>query len=158
MKNERVKHLGRRINGLMTCLLIASMLFVVSLCITMFYNLAMRLLEEQCVNSANMLAYALEGYAGAEDRNDMLDALKSRMNCEFTIFEGDVRAYTTIQQNGSRVVGTKLSDELAEIVLKQGQSYVGKADILGVEPKCTYKPDQRPDLCGYFHGRGSGPD
>ena len=46
MKNGRVKHLGRRINALMTCLLIASMLFVVSLCITMFYNLSMSLLEE----------------------------------------------------------------------------------------------------------------
>ena len=51
MKNGRVKHLGRRINALMTCLLITSMLFVVSLCITMFYNLAMSLLEEQCVNA-----------------------------------------------------------------------------------------------------------
>ena len=101
MKNERVKHLGRRINALMTCLLVVSMLFVVSLCITMFYNLAMSLLENQCVNATNVLAYELDGYVGSEDRNELLDELKERMNCEFTIFEWDERAYTTIQQNGS---------------------------------------------------------
>lgn len=140
MKNERVKHLGRRINALMTCLLVVSMLFVVSLCITMFYNLAMSLLENQCVNATNVLAYELDGYVGSEDRNELLDELKERMNCEFTIFEWDERAYTTIQQNGSRVVGTKLSDELAAIVLDRGENYVGRAEILGVEHICSYIP------------------
>lgn len=140
MKNERVRHLGRRINALMTCLLVVSMLFVVSLCISMFYKLAMSLLENQCVNATNVLAYELDGYTGPEDRNILLDELKDRMNCEFTIFEGDERAYTTIQQNGSRVVGTKLSGELAAIVLNRGENYVGRAEILGVEHICSYMP------------------
>ena len=150
MKNERVKHLGRRINALMTFLLIASMLFVVSLCITMFYNLAMSLLENQCVNATNVLAYELDGYTGPEDRNELLDELKSRMNCEFTIFEWDERAYTTIQQNGSRVVGTKLSGDLAAIVLDRGESYVGRAEILGVEHICSYIPTR--DESGKVNG------
>ncbi len=150
MKNERVKHLGRRINALMTFLLIASMLFVVSLCITMFYNLAMSLLENQCVNATNVLAYELDGYTGPEDRNELLDELKSRMNCEFTIFEWDERVYTTIQQNGSRVVGTKLSGDLAAIVLDRGESYVGRAEILGVEHICSYIPTR--DESGKVNG------
>ena len=150
MKNGRVKHLGRRINALMTCLLIASMLFVVSLCITMFYNLAMSLLEEQCVNAVNILAYELDGYVGPEDRNVVLDELKEKTHCEFTIFEGDERAYTTIQQNGSRVVGTKLSGELAAIVLERGEEYVGKAEILGVEHICSYMPTR--DENGQING------
>lgn len=140
MKNERVRHLGRRINALMTCLLVVSMLFVVTLCINMFYNLAMSLLENQCVNATNVLAYELDGYTGPEDRNVLLDELKDRMNCEFTIFEWDERAYTTIQQDGSRVVGTKLSSDLAAIVLDRGESYVGRAEILGVEHICSYMP------------------
>ncbi len=140
MKNERVRHLGRRINALMTCLLVVSMLFVVTLCINMFYNLAMSLLENQCVNATNVLAYELDGYTGPEDRNVLLDELKDRMNCEFTIFEWDERAYTTIQQDGSRVVGTKLSSDLASIVLDRGESYVGRAEILGVEHICSYMP------------------
>ena len=39
--------------------------------------------------------------------DQLLDGLKSRMGCEFTIFEGDTRAYTTVIQDGKRVVGTK---------------------------------------------------
>lgn len=116
------------------------MLFVVTLCINMFYNLAMSLLENQCVNATNVLAYELDGYTGPEDRNVLLDELKDRMNCEFTIFEWDERAYTTIQQDGSRVVGTKLSSDLAAIVLDRGESYVGRAEILGVEHICSYMP------------------
>ena len=140
MKNERVKHLGRRINALMTCLQVASIILVVSLCISMFYNLAMNLLKDRCVNATNILAYELDGYVGPEDKNETLDELKEMMRCEFTIFDGDVRTYTTIQQNGERVVGTKLSEELTDIVLKQGKSYIGNAEILGIEHICSYVP------------------
>ena len=150
MKNKKVKHLGRRINALMTCLQVASMILVVALCISMFYSLAMSLLKDRCVNATNILAYELDGYVGPEDKNETLDELKGMLNCEFTIFNGDVRTYTTIQQNGERVVGTKLSDELSEIVLKQGQSYIGKAEILGVEHLCSYVPTK--DENGQING------
>ena len=62
------------------------------------------------------------------------------MGCEFTIFEGSTRAYTTVVQNGQRVVGTQLSDKLSEIVLQQGKSYVGTARILDEEYLCSYVP------------------
>ena len=150
MKNKRVKHLGRRINALMTCLQVASMILVVALCISMFYNLAMSLLRDRCVNATNVLAYELDGYVGSEDKNETLDELKEMFGCEFTIFDGDVRTYTTIQQNGERVVGTKLSEELSDIILKQGQSYTGNAEILGVEHICSYVPTR--DENGQING------
>lgn len=150
MKNKRIKHLGRRINALMTCLLIISMILVVSLCVSMFYNLAMNLLKDRCVNATNVLAYELDGYVGPDDKNITLDELKSLLRCEFTIFDGDVRTYTTIQQNGERVVGTKLSSELSDIVLKQGKSYIGSADIFGVEHICSYVPTK--DENGQING------
>ena len=62
-----------------------------------------------------------------------------------TIFEGDTRAYTTVVQNGQRVVGTKLSDKLSNIVLQQGQSYVGRATILNEEYLCSYVPTRDAD-------------
>ena len=62
------------------------------------------------------------------------------MGCEFTIFHGDERMYTTILQNGQRAVGTRLSSDIAEIVLKQGKSYVGKTTILGEKHLCSYVP------------------
>lgn len=150
MKNERVRHLGRKINVLMACLLVVSMISVVALCIVMFSGLAMSLLRERCVDATNVLAYELDGYVGPEDKNEMLDELKSMLNCEFTIFDGDVRAYTTIHQNGERVVGTKLSAELTDTVLKQGQSYIGNAEILGVEHICSYVPTR--DENGQING------
>ncbi len=150
MKNTKVKHLGRRINALMTCLQVVSMILVVSLCIYMFYNLAMSLLRDRCINATNVLAYELDGYVGPEDKNITLDELKGLLRCEFTIFDGDVRTYTTIQQDGERVVGTKLSEDLAEIVLKQGKSYIGNAEILGVEHICSYVPtkDENGEING----------
>ena len=66
-----------------------------------------------------------------DDINQLLDDLKSRMGCEFTVFEGNTRAYTTVVQNGKRAVGTTLSAELSEIVLQKGQSYVGEGQIPG---------------------------
>ena len=150
MKNEKVKHLGRRINILMTCLQTASMIVVVFLCLFMLYNFAMSLLKDRCVNATNILAYELDGYVGPEDKNEMLDELKSMMGCEFTIFDDDVRTYTTIQQNGELVVGTKLSDELVNIVLKQGKSYIGNMEILGVKHICSYVPTK--DENGQING------
>lgn len=150
MKHERVKHLGNRINALMACLQAVSIIIVVVLCISMFYNLAMSLLKDHCINATNVLAYELDGYVGPDDKNETLDELKSMLSCEFTIFDGDVRTYTTIRHDGERVVGTKLSDELADIVLKQGQSYVGNAEIFGVKHICSYVPTK--DENGQING------
>ncbi len=47
---------------------------------------------------------------------------------------------TTIQQDGQRAVGTRLSDELSEVVLEQGQTYVGQASTLGEDHLCSYVP------------------
>ena len=79
-----------------------------------------------------------------------MDALKQEMGCEFTIFQGDERAYTTIQQNGQRAVGTRLSADIAKIVLEQGKSYVGQATILGEKHLCSYVPTY--DASGQING------
>ncbi len=141
MENKkRVRHLGSKVNLVVGCLLILSIAVVVSICVSMFYKLTMEMLRKQCVSGTNMLAYELDEYVGPEDKTIVLDELKEEMGCEFTIFHGDERAYTTIQQNGERAVGTKLSEEVAEVVLEKGQSYVGTAAIFGVDHLCSYVP------------------
>ena len=123
---------------------------VVSVCISMFYSLTMELLRRQCIHAVNMLACELDGYVGPPDKTVVLDELKELLGCEFTIFHGDERAYTTIQQNGERAVGTKLSEEIADIVLGQGKSYTGNASIMGVEHLCSYMPsvDENGEITG----------
>ncbi len=138
--NKKHKHLGGKVNLVTGCLLVLSITVVVSICIAMFYRLTMDLLHRQCISGTNMLAYELDGYVGPEDKSIVLDELKEELGCEFTIFEGDTRAYTTIQQNGERAIGTKLSEEIADIVLTKGQSYIGNAEILGVKHLCSYVP------------------
>ena len=48
-------------------------------------------------------------------------------------------------KNGERVVGTKLASNLVDIVLNQGQSYVGEAEILDETYLCSYVPTKGAD-------------
>ena len=128
---QKSKRIGRKVGNLVAAMLGVSITLVVVLCVLMFYRLTMSIMQNECVSGTNVLAYELSVYSGEEDKTALLDTLKEKMGCELTIFHGDERAYTTIQQNGQRAVGTRLSAEIADIVLKQGKSYVGQAEILG---------------------------
>ncbi|MDE7219066.1 MAG: methyl-accepting chemotaxis protein [Oscillospiraceae bacterium] len=139
-ESQKTRRIGRKVGNLVAAMLGVSITLVVLLCVLMFYRLTMTMMQNECVSGTNVLAYELSSYSGDEDKTALLDALKKEMGCEFTIFHGDERAYTTIQQNGQRAVGTRLSSELAEVVLKQGKSYVGRASILGEDHLCSYVP------------------
>ncbi len=139
-KNKKMRHLGTKVNLLVIALLAVSMAMVVVVCVTMFYRLTMKLLQEECVNGTKVLEYELNNYTGPDDKTQLLDDLKQKMNCEFTIFKGNTRVYTTIIQDGERVVGTALSDRLTKIIIEQGESYVGEAHILGTDHLCSYVP------------------
>ena len=136
----KIVRIGRKVGNLVAVMLGVTIILVVMLCVVMFYRLTMSMMQNECVSGTNVLAYELSSYSGDEDKTALLDALKKQMGCEFTIFHGDERAYTTIQQNGQRAVGTRLSSEVAGIVLNQGKSYVGKTTILGEEHLCSYVP------------------
>lgn len=151
LKNESPsRHLGRKVGNLVAAMLGVSIIAVVILCVTMFYNLTMDILQNQCENGTNMLAYQLANNTDGEDKTALLDDLKAQLGCEFTIFYGDERAYTTILQDGQRAIGTKLSADLSAIILEQGQSYTGKAQILGVDHLCSYVPTR--DEYGQING------
>ncbi len=137
---HKIKRIGRKVGNLVAAMLGISITLVVVLCIFMFYRLTMSMMQNECVRGTNILAYELASYSGDDDKTELLDRLKQEMGCEFTIFDGDIRAYTTIQQNGQRAVGTSLSSDVADIVLKQGKSYVGQTAILGEKHLCSYAP------------------
>ena len=139
-KDQKTKRIGSKVANLVAAMLGVSITLVVVLCVLMCYRLTISMMEKECVSGTNVLAYELANYTGDEDKTALLDALKQEMGCEFTIFHGDERAYTTIQQNGERAVGTRLSSDLAGVVLQQGKSYVGRASILGENHLCSYAP------------------
>ena len=140
IENQKIKRIGRKVGNLVAAMLGVSITLVVMLCVLIFYRLTMSMMQNECVSGTNVLAYELSTYSGDEDKTALLDALKKEMGYEFTIFHGDERAYTTIQQNGQRAVGTRLSSDVAKIVLEQGESYVGRASILGENHLCSYVP------------------
>ncbi len=99
-------------------------------------------LIDQCVTGTNLLEYelSLPEVSAMEDKTEILDHLKEITGYEFTIFNGDIREFTTIVQDGKRVTGTRLDSDITDIVLKQGKSYVGEATILGEKHITSYIP------------------
>ncbi len=142
---KKYRRIGQKVGNLVVIMQVVSVIFAVAMCVTMFRSLTTKMLKERCTNGTNMLAYTMGQTSSGGDMNQLLDELKARMGCEFTIFEGDTRAYTTVIQNGKRAVGTKLSSNLVGTVLQQGQSYVGKSVILDEEYLCSYVPTRDSD-------------
>jgi Methyl-accepting chemotaxis protein len=139
-KEKKYRSIGGKVGRVVAVMQVVSFVLAMTICVFMFKSLITRMQEERCTNGTNILARELERLSRGDDVNQLLDELKSSMDCEFTIFEGDTRAYSTVTKDGERVVGTKLSSELNEIVLQKGQAYVGEADILGTDYLCSYVP------------------
>lgn len=145
-KRKKSRRIGKKIGNVVVIMQIISVVFAVAICVMMYNSLVRSMQKEICTDGTNMLAYELSKVSDDEDMNQLLDGLKERMGCEFTIFNGDTRVYSTVMtQNGQRAVGTKLSSNISDIVLKQGQAYVGKADILGQDYLCSYVPTKGVD-------------
>ena len=99
-----------------------------------------------------MLSQVYAKVSDEDDMNEVLDDLKERMGCEFTVCEGDTWTFTTVTQNGKRVAGTKLSSQVSATVLQEGKSFVGEADIGGTKYLCSYVPlkDEDGKISGVF--------
>ncbi|MDE6981762.1 MAG: methyl-accepting chemotaxis protein, partial [Lachnospiraceae bacterium] len=149
-KKRKYKRIGKKVGNVVVIMLAISIVLAVAVCVTMFNKLVRNMQTSVCTSGTNMLQHELERISEDEDINQVLDELKEHMGCEFTIFEGDTRVYSTVTQDGERVVGTKLASNLCDIVLTQGKSYVGQADILGEPYLCSYVPTK--DENGQING------
>lgn len=142
---RKLKRIGKKVGNVVVIMQVISIVLAVFICVTMYNSLVRSMQEKICTNGTNLLAYELSRVSEEDDLNQVLDGLKQRQGCEFTIFEGDTRAYSTVTKNGERVVGTKLSSNLVDIVLNQGKSYVGEAEILDETYLCSYVPTKGAD-------------
>ena len=91
-QGEKQRKIGRDLSRVVAAMLAVSVIAVVTLSVSLFSTLVTKMLKERCVSATNMLAYELSRTSRADDANQMLDELKNRMGCEFTIFENDTRA------------------------------------------------------------------
>ncbi|HWR41026.1 MAG TPA: cache domain-containing protein [Patescibacteria group bacterium] len=86
----------------------------------------------------NIVGVVLVGYDAAKDK--IVNRVKKLFNTEATLFLGDERVSTTILKENQRAVGTKLNDVVLAKVLGEGQTYVGRAEILETEYMTAYLP------------------
>lgn len=144
-KKGKYKRIGAKVGRVVIIMQAISILMVMMVCILMYNSLVTKMQKDRCINGTNMLAYELSQVSEGQDLNALLDELKERMRCEFTIFEGDTRAYSTVVQDGKRVVGTQLASDISEIVLQKGDTYVGESSLNGDSYLCSYVPTKGDD-------------
>ena len=78
--------------------------------------------------------------------NSLVDSMKESMGQDFTIFYGNTRLSTTITDDqGNRIVGTAMSDKVAQTVLTNGESFSAEIRILGDRYITKYVPVPGPD-------------
>lgn len=71
---------------------------------------------------------------------EFVDAVKSATDSPATIFLNDTRVSTNVFNNGERALGTKVSQSVTDIVLKQGREYSGEANVVGIVHQAKYIP------------------
>lgn len=146
------KSIGVSVGRVVAVMQVLSVLLMLAVCVVILDSLITNMLEERCVSGTNVLSQVYAKVSDEDDMNEVLDDLKERMGCEFTVCEGDTWTFTTVTQNGKRVAGTKLSSQVSATVLQEGKSFVGEADIGGTKYLCSYVPlkDENGKISGVF--------
>jgi len=86
--------------------------------------------------------------------NDLVDHLSSLTGDAVTLFLGDTRVATTVRgSNGERVIGTKVSENVAQTVLQDGQTYIGAAKVVRESYQTGYVPlrNESGNIIGIFY-------
>ena len=95
-----------------------------------------------------------KGQVQISHRTELVDHLADLTDDTVTLFLGDTRVATTVRSaNGERAIGTKVSDIVAQTVLKNGQIYLGEANVVGELYQTAYEPirDINGDIIGIFY-------
>ncbi|WP_088228027.1 cache domain-containing protein [Desulfosporosinus sp. FKB] len=86
--------------------------------------------------------------------NQLVDHLSSLTGDTVTIFLGDTRVATTVRgSNDERAIGTKVSASVAQTVLQDGQTFIGKANVIGQWYETGYMPlrAENGSIIGMFY-------
>lgn len=94
-----------------------------------------------------------KGSSRINDNSEIVDKIGSLTGDTVTIFLHDTRVTTNVVRDGKRAVGTRVSAVVAEAVLKQGKTYIGEAEVVGVKYQTAYTPikDNQGVIIGMFY-------
>ncbi|MBO8137452.1 MAG: methyl-accepting chemotaxis protein [Desulfotomaculum sp.] len=85
---------------------------------------------------------------------DVVDRIGELTGDTVTIFLNDTRIATNVvKEDGQRAVGTKVSKEVAETVLKNGKDFYGEANVVGHLYQTAYTPikNEKGEIIGIWY-------
>ncbi|MFH1081638.1 MAG: methyl-accepting chemotaxis protein [Pseudomonadota bacterium] len=88
------------------------------------------------------------------DNLSLVDMIGELTSDTVTIFQGDTRISTNvITAQGTRAVGTKAAQNVIDATLSKGQTYIGKANVVGTWNQTAYEPirDSQGNIIGMFY-------
>jgi methyl-accepting chemotaxis protein len=88
------------------------------------------------------------------DNSALIDRISELTGDAVTIFQGDTRIATTIKnEGGRRATGTQAAANVTEKVVREGQSYTGKANVVGKVYQTAYEPirNEKREVIGMFY-------
>lgn len=94
-----------------------------------------------------------KGETKLNDHQELVDGIGTITGGAATIFQEDVRISTNVKgENGERMIGTVSDSAVAEVVLKNGETFIGEADIVGRTHLTLYEPikDQNGSVIGMW--------
>ncbi|WP_338001004.1 methyl-accepting chemotaxis protein [Neobacillus terrae] len=71
---------------------------------------------------------------------DIVDKIAKDTGDTVTIFQGETRIATNVIVNGKRNIGTQVSQEVGDVVIKEGKNYYGEASVSGKIYQTAYMP------------------
>lgn len=75
----------------------------------------------------------------------VVDKIREETGSVATIFLGNTRIATNVFKEGKRAVNTQCAPEVEETVLRQGNTYSGEAEVVGVTYETLYTPIRSSD-------------
>ncbi len=84
---------------------------------------------------------------------EIVDEIGELTGDTVTIFQGDTRVATNVQKDGKRAVGTTVSQEVNDTVLKNGKVFLGEANVVGKDYQTAYMPIKNGsgDIIGIYY-------
>ena len=97
-----------------------------------------------------------ELYKGTKKINEdytFVDQIGQDTGGTITIFQQDTRVSTNVLVDGQRAIGTKVSDEVKNVVITNKETYYGEANVAGNIYQAAYQPllDESKNVVGIFY-------
>lgn len=116
------------------------------------FNLAQNVIDAEFPGEWEMINGKLhKGDQVIHEQLEIVDKIAGLTKGTVTIFQGDTRIATNVtKEDGTKAVGTKVAEQVADVTLMQGNRYTGEANVVGRNFYTIYDPikDRNGEIIG----------